>query len=127
MIRKYLIPLFVLVVSACGPTIQVSGPESSSEAVSDNACHYKCNHCPPNDVCATYCVQSGNCADACVQTMLCIQGYHFDQHSCSCKPDGGNAGPACGNGHCAVGEVCCNDSCGICTAPGEFCIQIACL
>lgn len=32
----------------------------------------------------------------------------------------------CGNRYCPKGLVCCNASCGICTQPGEFCIQIAC-
>lgn len=27
---------------------------------------------------------------------------------------------------CKPGEVCCNDSCGICTEPGGFCIQLSC-
>jgi len=27
----------------------------------------------------------------------------------------------CGTVNCAVGEVCCNDYCGICTAPGGTC------
>ncbi|KAL7559233.1 hypothetical protein ACA910_013122 [Epithemia clementina (nom. ined.)] len=27
---------------------------------------------------------------------------------------------------CLPGEVCCNESCGICTMPGELCIQIDC-
>jgi hypothetical protein len=32
----------------------------------------------------------------------------------------------CGSVSCAAGSVCCNASCGICTKPGEVCIQIAC-
>lgn len=32
----------------------------------------------------------------------------------------------CGTVVCPPGKVCCNASCGICTDPGEFCIQIAC-
>ncbi len=32
----------------------------------------------------------------------------------------------CGDRTCGAGTVCCNASCGICTAPGNFCIQIAC-
>ena len=38
--------------------------------------------------------------------------------------DGG--GPLCGDGECDVGEVCCNDSCGICAAPGGVCSQSLC-
>jgi hypothetical protein len=33
---------------------------------------------------------------------------------------------SCGRRTCAGGYVCCNRSCGICTAPGNACIQIAC-
>jgi hypothetical protein len=32
----------------------------------------------------------------------------------------------CGNNVCTGGDICCNASCGICTKPGMFCIQIAC-
>lgn len=32
----------------------------------------------------------------------------------------------CGFRFCPKGLVCCNASCGICTEPGELCIQIAC-
>lgn len=32
----------------------------------------------------------------------------------------------CGTVVCPPGLVCCNASCGICTEPGGFCIQIAC-
>ena len=41
---------------------------------------------------------------------------------------GRDAGPieTCGPVQCAPGQVCCNPSCGICTAPGEACIEIAC-
>lgn len=35
-------------------------------------------------------------------------------------------GEACGGVTCAADRVCCNASCGICTAPGEFCTQQAC-
>jgi hypothetical protein len=35
-------------------------------------------------------------------------------------------GEACGKNTCAVGEVCCNASCGICTPPNGGCILLAC-
>src|SRR5689334_8605709 len=40
-------------------------------------------------------------------------------------PDSGPAS-ACGPSTCASGEVCCNESCGICTPPGGFCTQMLC-
>jgi hypothetical protein len=39
--------------------------------------------------------------------------------------DGGHATP-CGPTTCAVGLVCCNASCGICTEPGVGCIDLEC-
>jgi hypothetical protein len=45
--------------------------------------------------------------------------------------DGGAGGDRearveCGPVTCPSGQVCCNESCGICTDPGEACILIAC-
>ena len=41
--------------------------------------------------------------------------------------DGGGGGETCGSVTCGAGQVCCNASCGICTAPDEGCIAIACV
>jgi hypothetical protein len=35
-------------------------------------------------------------------------------------------GPRCGEARCDRGQVCCNESCGICTEPGGFCTQQFC-
>lgn len=35
-------------------------------------------------------------------------------------------GPACGQINCAVGEICCNASCSICTPPDGMCTQQIC-
>ncbi len=35
-------------------------------------------------------------------------------------------GEDCGPKTCAAGEVCCNESCGICTPPGGGCIELYC-
>ncbi len=40
--------------------------------------------------------------------------------------DAAPAGEACGSSVCPSGQVCCNASCGICTAPGDSCIQLFC-
>ena len=32
----------------------------------------------------------------------------------------------CGDGFCPAGQVCCNDSCGICTEPGGYCTEQFC-
>jgi hypothetical protein len=42
-----------------------------------------------------------------------------------CEPDGG--GVPCGPTTCPPGQVCCNESCGICTPPDGMCIMIACV
>ncbi len=36
-------------------------------------------------------------------------------------------GPVCGPTRCASDEVCCNASCGICTAPDVGCVALACV
>jgi hypothetical protein len=33
---------------------------------------------------------------------------------------------SCGNTTCTAGMTCCNASCGICTPPGQYCIQMYC-
>jgi hypothetical protein len=38
----------------------------------------------------------------------------------------GGGGVSCGPNVCAVGEVCCNESCGICTPPDGSCITLHC-
>lgn len=42
-----------------------------------------------------------------------------------------SCGPAtqvkCGKTLCPVGQVCCNESCGICAPPEGACIQLACV
>jgi hypothetical protein len=35
-------------------------------------------------------------------------------------------GVSCGTGFCTGGQVCCNDSCGICAFPGDTCPQEIC-
>jgi hypothetical protein len=49
------------------------------------------------------------------------------------EPGGGSGGAGgaaqgedCGDVTCALGQVCCNESCSICAAPNEPCVTIAC-
>jgi hypothetical protein len=99
---------------------------SAEQAASENACHYKCNTCPPNQVCALYCTAQGKCT-GCMNLMLCVEGYHFDDRSCHCVPDAaGGGGEPCGNGQCGAGEYCCNSSCGICAPVGGYCTMQVC-
>jgi hypothetical protein len=41
-----------------------------------------------------------------------------------CEPDQG--GVPCGPTVCPPGQVCCNESCGICTPPDGVCIALYC-
>lgn len=44
----------------------------------------------------------------------------------SCVVDPNAGGVSCGFNTCAVGDVCCNASCGICTPPDGVCTQQFC-
>jgi hypothetical protein len=124
-VRNVLATLLLgLAVLGCGPSVEDGSVEDAERSLSTGACHYKCQKCPPKQVCSMVCVPSGNCNNSCVETMLCIIGYHFDDKVCKCVPDKG--GVTCGNTTCQGGQVCCNASCGICTPPGGVCIQTAC-
>ena len=78
--------------------------------------------CP---ICA--CAPTGQCpAVACM--LYCEYGLRRDPTTgceiCECNPPPGNV--VCGPVTCAEGEVCCNESCGICTPPGQACTQQLC-
>jgi hypothetical protein len=88
--------------------------------------------CPPS---AEACIQA--CCGQCVasptascQKVLCADGFvpitdaSGCDHGCRLVPPDGQP---CGPNVCAAGEVCCNESCGICTPPDASCVQIACL
>jgi hypothetical protein len=60
---------------------------------------------------------------ACTVIALCVEGYHWDSKTCRCARD---RGVTCGNKTCASGDVCCNESCGICTPPDGVCTQQIC-
>jgi hypothetical protein len=65
----------------------------------------------------------------CGVTAMCNTGLVFDNSPevCTCVPAGGGGkGVKCGPSTCAKGEVCCNESCGYCTAPGESCTEEFC-
>lgn len=83
----------------------------------------------------------GQCISTCAtDTLSCIDnceqrfepGLALVQCISSCTTgdeddEGGNGGGTpCGPTTCPEGQVCCNESCGICTPPGGSCIQIFC-
>jgi hypothetical protein len=117
----------VLVGTGCASSAPADESAAREEApLSDHACRTRCGHCPPNKLCALVCVSNGHCgATTCTETALCIEGYTWDEVSCSCVPSAGG-GEACGNGTCGAGEFCCNASCGICAPVGGACTQEFC-
>jgi len=71
-----------------------------------------------------FCESSGgvhclsNCARVrCASGTTCVS----DENGTRCEPV--QTGPACGSVNCPADMVCCNSLRGICTRPGEFCIQ----
>lgn len=87
----------------------------------------------------TYCDDSSGVAE-CVPSDVCAgvrcdKGYHCEpvevvcvRAPCppvpECVPD--EKGMRCGPNVCAKGQVCCNESCGICTPPDGACIDLYC-
>lgn len=57
---------------------------------------------------------------------VCAEGQQYFSDACGCGCETSTAPTPCGTAVCGAGQVCCNASCGICTAPGDFCIQLAC-
>jgi hypothetical protein len=68
-----------------------------------------------------------DCGGLCACRVIadCSNGTTWDPSPsvCACVP---SQGAKCGSTTCPSGQVCCNASCGICTPPGNGCIQIAC-
>jgi len=119
----------VAIASLVGCAASVDGTDEGASsqneaAASANSCRYKCNKCPPGMLCAQVCEAIGKCPSTCTSIALCIQGYVWDDKACACVP--GSTGEACGPTTCAVGQVCCNSSCGVCTEPGGVCTQQFC-
>jgi hypothetical protein len=55
----------------------------------------------------------------------CLPGQTLNLETCECE--GGNGGGTpCGPTTCPEGQVCCNESCGICTEPEGSCIEMFC-
>jgi hypothetical protein len=85
----------------------------------------------PNDDCDP---QNGgaDCGGYCACTVGplidCAADRRFDPSPavCACVALEAIAGEPCGDTFCGIDEVCCNDSCGLCTAPGDACIQVLC-
>ncbi len=89
----------------------------------------------------------GGVGDPCASTQSCTKGLVCTTEDGECKsppgcgpnvacpavcygtcrmPNEDGNGPACGPVQCKLDQVCCNDSCGICTAPGGGCTKQLC-
>lgn len=90
----------VLQIAGCGSSGsepgEVSGSRISAQAVR-NGCHMVCTTCAPG----TRCLR--RCRLECPQDVV-----------------------SCGSNMCRNGDVCCNESCGICAPPGGSCTQQVC-
>jgi len=74
--------------------------------------------CPPQPQCVP--------KDTQVCDLDCKVGTHcvLAGNGPKCMADPG--GMKCGKATCAVGQTCCNASCGACVGPGGACIQVVC-
>lgn len=70
-----------------------------------------CNCVPLTNPCAYTLCQSGSMCTVINGSAVCVSDGEL----------------ACGPNTCEKGDVCCNSSCGICTEPGMFCTQQACI
>jgi hypothetical protein len=140
-----------------GNTQQGGDGDQSSTDPSHAGCTLKCDagyHCdtsdgrdqcvaddkPPTKTCADVSCPDGT---SCVESDKGPQCLTSNDNPCadvSCKDDevckvkdgkgvcvANPSAVTCGNKTCAVGQVCCNESCSICTAPDETCTQEACV
>jgi hypothetical protein len=77
---------------------------------------------------AEFATESGELRGGCrVVCPRCRPGQPCPRIACYMECHGrGSEREQCGGTLCPSGQVCCNSSCGICTDPGGFCIQLAC-
>lgn len=97
----------------------------SFSCTSENTCRYSCGVRPPPQ--AGRCMSDNDCTG---QNEQCSTSRGDCQSSgmlavCSgvCEPKPAPVLERCGNVTCGAGTVCCNPLAGICTLPGQFCIQ----
>ena len=124
------------------PAVERGGPPSASPEPEGE--HAAVDACADMECPGGYCdLQTVQCVRApCPPVASCVSGVHpcaattcptntrCESHDGKgvCVPLAGEDGAvSCGKTTCASGQVCCNPSCGICTAPGDVCTQQACL
>jgi hypothetical protein len=110
-------------IAECKPDVVVGACNSDSDCkLSDNYCGgCACDALGPGQT-PTTCSNPVNCfVQPCMNK---VAKCDLATHKCTAAPK--PAGVPCGSVTCPTDQVCCNASCGICTPPGNFCIQIAC-
>jgi hypothetical protein len=95
---RWLVVVGLLSLGVLGGCAEVIDDPALSEAAARGGCRWDCPPCQPNHVCSLA---------PCI--LQCPPGH-----------------TPCGPTACTNGDVCCNDSCGICTEPGGFCIDLYC-
>jgi hypothetical protein len=104
---------------ACGPSVCEPGqvccnPSCGVGTAPGGACDLaRCTDPPPRPVDAGL-----DCSGI---AALCVTGTVWSVEACGCVP-----GEPCGTATCTGGQLCCNESCGICTEPDGACTQQLC-
>jgi hypothetical protein len=112
-------------MGGCAASVETDETATNEAAASASSCRWKCQKCRPGFACIQVCEPIGNCGSQCTAIALCVEGYTWDDKTCACVPVA-PGGESCGASTCGEGQVCCNSSCGICTAPGDFCTMQMC-
>lgn len=119
----------VCVTTPCNPIAECKPDVVTGACNTDADCKLSDNYCGG---CACDALGPGQTPTTCSNPVNCfvqpcmnkVAKCDLATHKCTAAPK--PAGVQCGTATCPSGQVCCNASCGICTPPGNFCIQIAC-
>ncbi len=116
--------LFGLAALGCEPEIDDSGDDPCAKVRCKSGTHCEAAgesaQCVTDASCELDCAAGSHCELVAVQ---CVRAPCPPVEECVLDEVGGTA---CGDVTCGEGQVCCNASCGICTAPDMACIQTAC-
>ncbi|MSP61072.1 MAG: protease complex subunit PrcB family protein [Myxococcales bacterium] len=108
-------------IRTCAPPAAKCAADADCRLAGDYCTSCACRALAPSESLSSCAGPGVRCfADPCLGKRPVCQSGH-------CVPAAAAAAPVkCGNATCTGGMVCCNASCGICTKPGDFCIQTAC-
>jgi hypothetical protein len=95
--------IFAALTMGCATT----DPTDQTQDELGQACQLKCEKCHKGDSCSEVCYYPAHCQSTCMQFEMCIQGYQWDDRSCSCQPTQ-PAGETCGPSlTCHGSDHCC--------------------